>query len=141
MATELSNHFKYQIAQALIDLDTDSIQCCLMASGFTFNKDTHATWTDCSASELAAGNGYTAGGATLTGATMTEDDTNDRMEVTYADVTWTASGGSIGPTPGAILYDDTSTDDTVIGYLDFGSDQTASDGADFVIKNITIRLT
>ncbi len=141
MATELSNHFKYQIAQALIDLDSDTLKLALMASGFTFNKDTHATWSDCSTSELSAGNGYTSGGASLTGASMTEDDTNDRMEVTYDDVTWTASGGDIGPTPGAILYDDTVSDKTVIGYIDFGSNQTAADGADFIVKNITIRLT
>jgi len=141
MATEHSNHYKYQLAQGAIDLDTDTIKCALMASGFVFDKDAHATWADVSANELSAGNGYTSGGATLSGASMTEDDTNDRMEVTYDDVSWTASGGSIGPTPGAILYDTTTSDSTVIGYLDFGSDQTAADGANFVIKNITIRIS
>ena len=140
MATEHSNHYKYQIALGALNLDTDTINCALMASGYVFDKDNHATWSDVSANELTAGNGYTAGGQTLTVSSYTEDDANDRFEIIYNDVTWTASGGNIGPTPGAIIYDDTSADKTIVGYLDFGSDQTASDGVNFVIKSITIRI-
>ncbi len=141
MATELSNHFKYQVYKGAIDLTTDTVKCALMASGFTFDKDAHATWADVSANELTAGNGYTSGGQTLTGATLTEDDVNDRAECTFNNAQWTASGGSIGPSPGAILYDDTTADDTVIGYIDFGGDQTATDGGTFTVSNITVRLT
>ena len=141
MATEHSNHYKYQLAVGAIDLNNDTIKCALMSSGYTFDKDAHATWADVSANELPDGNGYTAGGETLVVSSINEDDTNDRFEIIYNDVTWNASGGNIGPTPGAILYDDTSSDKTIVGYLDFGSDQTASDGVNFVIKNITIRVT
>jgi len=124
-----------------IDFDTDTVKCALMASGFTFDKDAHATWADVSADELAEGNGYTSGGNTLTLSSIAEDDTNDRAEVTYNDTEWIASGGNIGPTPGAILYDDTTADDTVIGYIDFGGDKTAQDGQKLIIKNIRIRIT
>ena len=140
MATENSNHFKYQLGIGNIDLNDDTIKCALMASGYIFDKDAHATWADVSANELAAGNGYTSGGATMTVSSITEDDTNDRLEVVYNDIVWTASGGNIGPTCGAITYDDATSDDTIIGYLDFGSDQTATDGVEFVIKSVTIKI-
>lgn len=91
--------------------------------------------------ELATGYGYTQDTKTLTGKTVTEDNTYDRAEMTCDDVSWTASGGTIGPTPGAILYDDTTSDDTIIGYLNFGANQQAASGADFVISGIKIRIS
>jgi hypothetical protein len=142
MPSTLSNHFKYQLLKKQIDMDNDTFKLCLMASGFTFNKDTHATWADVSASELAAGGyGYTAGGATLANSTVTEDDTNDKGSVVFDNVTFTASGGSIGPTPGAIIYDDTTTDDTIVGYIDFTTERTVTDGNNLLIQNIKIDLT
>jgi hypothetical protein len=89
--------------------------------------------------ELATGFGYTADTKTLAGAATVEDDVNDRAETTYNNVIWTATAGAIGPSPGALLYDDTSADDTIIGYIDFGGEQTAPDGADFTISNLKIR--
>lgn len=143
MATELSNHYKFMLMTKKIDFVNDTFKLALMATGFTYNKDTHAAWADVSASELAAGNGYTAGGATmtLTGGAVTEDDTNDRGQAAFDDVTWTASGGNIGPTPGAIMFDDTTTDDTIVGYIDFGSDKTAPDGQPLTVQNIFVRTT
>lgn len=141
MASELSNHFKYQLATKKVDFSTDSFKVILMASGFTFNKDTHATYADVSASELATANGYTVNTKTLSGITVTEDDTNDRASAVWANVVWTASGGSIGPSPGAIIFDDTTTDDTVVGYIDFGGNQTATNGGTFTITAPTFYLT
>jgi hypothetical protein len=91
--------------------------------------------------ELQAGFGYTQDTKTLTTLVLTEDLANDRAELTCDDVSWTASGGAIGPTPGAILYDDSTTDDTILGYLSFGANQQAGDGADFVISVIVIRVS
>ena len=54
-------------------------------------------------------------------------------------VTWLASGGIIGPSPGAIMYDDTTTENTIIGYIDFGGDESRTDGLDLDIKNIELR--
>lgn len=119
-----------------VDFSADSFKIILMNNAFTFNKDTHATYADVSASELATGNGYTANSKTLAGVAVTEDDTDDRAEVIWSTVTWTASGGSIGPSNGAIIFDDTTTDDTVIGYIDFGEAKTATDGGNFNISNI-----
>lgn len=139
MATALSNKFKYEVSKAAVNLDTDSIKICLMASGYSFNKDTHHGYSDVSASELATGSGYTANTKTLANSTVTEDDTNDAAITTFDNVTWTASGGNIAAV-GAILYDDTHASDIVIGYIDFGGLQTTLDGGTFTISGITISL-
>src|SRR3990172_1386621 len=39
--------------------------------------------------ELASGNGYTTGGQTITGLALTEDDTDDRAELVFDDLSWT----------------------------------------------------
>jgi len=141
MASELSNHYKHELHAGLIDFDGHTFKIALMATGFTFDKDAHAVWANVSASELSNGNGYTTGGATLANVAISEDDTNDRSDVTWDNAQWTASGGSIGPSPGAIIYDDTHASDCIIGFIDFTSDQTATDGGTFTISSPTVRLT
>lgn len=141
MATEASNKIKYLLATKAIDFANDVFQIILMQSGFTFDKDTHHGYADVSGSELATANGYTIGGNTLAGVTVTEDDTNDRAAVTWNNTTWTAGGGPIGPSPGAIIYDDTVADDPVVGYIDFGGDQTQADGGVATVSNIEVRLS
>ena len=140
MATAASNRIKYLLATKVIDFANDTFKIILMADGYTFNKDTHHQYSDVSASELANGNGYTTGGNTLSGVSVAEDDTDDRAEVTWSNSTWTASGGDIGPTPGAIIYDDTASNDPIVGYIDFGSDQTAANGSPAVVGNIEFRI-
>jgi len=143
MSSTLSNKMKYLLATKVIDFSGDSFKIILMATGFTFNKDTHHGYADVSASELAGGNGYTQNDKTLAGVAVTEDDTDDRCEVTWDNVTWTASGGSIGPSPGAIIFDDTVTTptaDPVVGYIDFGGEQTQADGGVATITNVEVRI-
>lgn len=143
MTTEAANKLKYALATKQIDFANDVFKIILMATGFTFNKDTHHGYADVSASELANGNGYSTGGNTLAGVAVTEDDTDNRTEVTWDNTSWTASGGAIGPSPGAIIYDDTPTSpqaDPIIGYIDFGGDQTQADGGVASIANIEVRI-
>lgn len=141
MASTASNKIKYLLATKAIDFLNDSFKIILMQSGFVFNKDTHHQYSDVSASELSTGNGYTANSKTLAGVAVTEDDTDDRTEITWSNVTWTASGGSIGPTPGAIIFDDTVANDPIVGYIDFGGDQTQADGGTATISNVEVRIS
>jgi hypothetical protein len=143
MANELSNKYKFELCSGNIDFDLNTFKIILMATAFTFNKDTHENYDDVSANELAAGNGYTTGGNTLAGVSVTEDDANDRCSVTWNNSVWNASGGDIGPSPGAIIYKDTGTPatSTVIGFIDFTTDQTATDGGTFTVSNIEVRQT
>ena len=141
MTTEASNHIKYLLATKAIDFANDTFKLILMDTGFTFNKDTHALYADVSGSELASGNGYTTKGETLAGVSVSEDDTDDRAEITWNNETWTASGGAIGPTPGAIIIDETAANDPVVGYIDFGGEQTQADGGTCTISNIEVRIS
>jgi hypothetical protein len=143
MASTLSNKMRYLLATKAIDFSADSFKIILMASGFVFNADTHHGYADVSASELATGYGYTRNTKTLSGVAVTEDDTDNRCEVTWSNVTWTASGGAIGPTPGAIIFDDTVTTptaDPIIGYIDFGGEQTQADGGVATISGVEVRI-
>ena len=96
----------------------------------TFNA-THTTLAATGGTEATTGTGYTAGGATLSGVTVTTTTTNDAT-FDASDVTWTASGGSISAVA-AILYNDTDTDDPPVAFIDFGGTETAGDGTDFKI--------
>jgi hypothetical protein len=95
------------------------------------------TWD--SDDELATGNGYTQNTQTTGATTVSLDNNNNYAKMTFPTVQWTAAGGSIGPTPGAILYDDTHANNVIVGYIDFGGDQTTTDGNDFEIQNGEIR--
>jgi hypothetical protein len=136
----LSNHFKYQLAVGNIDFSSDSFKIILMNTTFAFDKDADATLADVTSDQLATGNGYTQDSKALAGVSVSEDDTNDRAAITWNNVVWTASGGSIGASGAAIIYDDDTTDDTIVGCIDFGEDITATTGADFEIANIAVNL-
>ena len=118
----------------------------LMAPGFVFDKDTHNAYADVLASEVASGNGYTTGGITLTGVGCAVDNVSDLAATTWANVQWTASGGSISAS-GAIIYDDTTdvaTDDetdAIISYKDAGGTITATDGTPIIISSIKETLS
>jgi len=133
----IPNHLKYLLVYSY--LTGEDVDIILMDTGFVFNRDTHALYADVLASELADGNGYSTGGATLAGIAFAEDDTDDRAEVTWTNKSWTASGGSIGPSPGACLLVATETDDPIIEYINFGGDKTEPDGGTFTVGNIELR--
>lgn len=141
MANAAANHVKYLLAFNAIDFVSDTFKIILMASGFSFNKDTHHEYADVIASELATANGYVQGNKVLTGIAMLEDDTDDRCEITWSNASWTATGGAIGPARGAIIYDDTVADDPIVGYIDFGSDYTQAEGGTATITGIEVRIS
>ncbi len=137
----LSNHYKYQLMDGKIDLLADTLKIILMNNTFAFDKDADATLADVTADQLATANGYTQDTKILANPVLAEDDVNDKGHFSCDDPSWTASGGDIGPTGAAIVYDDTTTDDTVIGCIDYGVDYTIPDASAFVIKDIEIDIT
>jgi hypothetical protein len=102
--------------------------------------------------EIAAGNGYTAGGFQLTRNStdfdvLTENDTDDRGDMQIKDVVWTASGGNL-PASGngarwAVLTDDNGTVGSreVYAFWSLTSDRTVSDGQTLTLQNLELRLT
>jgi hypothetical protein len=82
--------------------------------------------------EISAGNGYTAGG---TASAMTTSSLAGAAMLTGTDVTFTASGGSIGPFRYAVLYNDTQTTPAkpLIAWWDYGSSITLATTETFTI--------
>lgn len=121
----------------------------LVTSATTPDADTN-TFADLT--EITAGNGYTAGGTSLTpGATdfdvHTEDDTNDKGLVQLRDIVYTASGGSI-PASGsgarfAILTDDNGTQANreVMHFWDLSADRTVTTGQTLTLQDCEIAIT
>ena len=140
MASLLANNFLEQILKKEIDFDTDTIKVILMGSSFTFNRVTHVAYSDVSASELTTQYGYTAGGLTLAGVAIAQNDTLNAGTVIWSNATWTATGGDLSTT-GAIIYDDTTIIKYIIGYIDFGGLQTTANGGTCTISAPTVAIT
>lgn len=138
VVSTLSNHYKYMKMTKQIDFANDTFKIILMNTSFAFNKDTHATLADVTASQLTTGNGYTQNDKALVLDAVSEDDDEDAGIATFEDPAWAASGGDIGPTGAAVIYDDTTADDTVVGCIDFGVDVTVADGTGFSIQSIQV---
>ena len=81
--------------------------------------------------ELSTASGYTAGGATITVTSSAQS--SGLYTLIASDVPWTASGGSIGPFRYAVIYNDTATNDELIGYIDWGYSITVASGQTFTI--------
>lgn len=99
-----------------------------MLSNTAPNAATHTVRAD--AGEIAAGNGYAAGG---TATTITLSRTDGTIKIVASDVSFTASGGSIGPFRYAILYNDTPTSpsDPMMCWWDVGVATSIADGNTF----------
>jgi hypothetical protein len=130
MADVIYNSFKKSLLDGSLDLAGDTIKVALVTSGYAPDADAHDYFDDIT--NEAAGTGYTAGGATLSGKSVTQDNTDDEGVFDADDVTWT---GSTITARGAVLYKDTGAAATspLICYIDFGADK-SSDGADFTIQ-------
>jgi hypothetical protein len=109
-----------------IDFDSDTIKVALLSSSYTPNQDTHDYFNDVSSFEVS-GTGYTAGGATLANKSVTYTGATNVTKFDADDVSWTSSTITARY---AVVYDSTGTASTsaLIGYVDFGSDQSSSSG-------------
>jgi hypothetical protein len=119
------NDFAEQIGKAIHDFSTHTIKVMLTNTAPTSTNAVKADLT-----EISAGNGYTAGG---TAASATWSETSGTAKLVLADTTFTASGGSIGPFRYAVIYNDTSASDNLIGYYDYGSSISLASGESLTV--------
>jgi hypothetical protein len=99
-----------------VHFDTDTFKIALFTSDATLDASTTAYST----TNEVSGTGYTAGGNTLSGASVTVSD--NVAFVDFADTTWSSSTITAR---GALIYN-TSNSNASIAVLDFGSDKTTS---------------
>jgi hypothetical protein len=84
--------------------------------------------------EIAGGNGYTAGGTSI--GTVTGGQVSGVFSFFgSADPSWTASGGSIATFQYAVVYNDTQTSPVkpLLGWADYGSPLTVTTGQTFLV--------
>lgn len=81
--------------------------------------------------EIAAGNGYTAGGTQASQSSSAQSSGTYKLVI--GDVVFTASGGPIATFRYAALYNDTATNDELIGWHDYGSAIAPASGETFTV--------
>jgi hypothetical protein len=114
---------------------SSTLKVALLASGYTYSS-AHDAYADLT-NELSTANGYTNGGATLSSVTWSRS--SGVLTLDAADVTWTASGGSIVARY-AVIYVDATINSVVkplVAYIlldDSPADVTRTDGQDFVLQ-------
>lgn len=86
--------------------------------------------------EIAAGNGYTAGGVTISVTSSTQ--TGGTYSLVTGDATITATG-AIGPFRYVVFYNDTAASDNLIQWYDHGSEVTMANGDTYTIDTTTLR--
>lgn len=119
----MCSSFKQQILLGEHDLDTDVIKLALYTSAATLSAAT----TVYSTSDEVVGTGYTAGGNTLTGATVSLSGTTAFVD--FSDTTWSTATITAR---GALMYN-SSKSNKAIAVLDFGADKTSTAG-DFTVQ-------
>lgn len=117
-----------------------NVKVMLTTSAYTANELTHMTRSQVT-NEVAAGNGYTAGGLAAT-YTIARDDANRRINITLAGAEWTTAASQTLTARNAVYYVATgnAATDRLIACNDFGSDQIASNGGKLTVAASTLRL-
>jgi hypothetical protein len=122
------NPFPEYLAEQAFNLGSDTLKVMLCNTAPTSSNGLLGDLT-----EISAGNGYTAGGNTVT--TSSSAQTSGTYKLVLADSTFTASGGTIGPFRYVVLYDNTTSSPLkpLIGYWDYGSSITLAAGETFTV--------
>ena len=123
------NQFVADTQNGVHDISSDTLKFMLTNTAPVATNTILANLT-----EIAAGNGYTAGGAAVA-ITSSAQTGGTYSAVPTANVVFTASGGTIGPFRYVALYNDTPTSpaDPLISWYDRGSSVTLLDTETFTV--------
>jgi hypothetical protein len=110
--------FKAELYEGIHDLIDDTIKIAL----FNANADLTASTTVYSTNQEVTGTGYTAGGNTLTGATVRSSGTT--AYVSFDNTSWSSASFT---SRGALIYNSSKANRSV-AVLNFGSDKIVANG-------------
>lgn len=114
----MCNSFKEELLKGIHDFTTDTFKAALYTNSATLGPSTTVYTT----SNEASGGGYTAGGNTLTGVSVSLSQ--GVAYVDFSDTTWTASSFSARA---ALIYNSSKANRAVAVY-EFGEVKTVSSG-------------
>lgn len=119
------NAFVEDLAEKKHNLGTDQLAIALTAAANApvATNTVLANLTQITYTNLSTRNVTTASSAQTSGT----------YKLTLTDLVLTSTGGSTGPFRYVVLYNDTATNDELIGWYDYGSDITLADGETFTI--------
>jgi hypothetical protein len=120
MASGIYDRFKANLMNKVVALASDTIKVMLLNASHAF-ASTHNVIGDVSANQIT-GTGYTAGGATLAGKSVTQAATT---KWDGDDVEWTTATFSAWH---AVIWDDTIATDDLIASIDFGGEKVVTAG-------------
>lgn len=111
------NPFVEKLAEKTFNLQSDTLTVALTNSSPSSANSiltdiTEIAYTHCSARALTV---------------SSSSQTSGVYKLVIADLTLTASGGTVGPFRYVVIYDDTAASDDLICYFDYGSSITLAD--------------
>ena len=119
------NSFVEAIAEKIHNLGSDQLKIALtaaanapVASNTQLSNLTEISYTNLSSRNVT---------------TSSSSQTSGTYKLVLADLVLTASGGSVATFRYVVLYNDTATNDELIGWYDYGSNVTLADGDTFTI--------
>jgi hypothetical protein len=121
------NQFVGDLGLGVHNLNTGTLKIALTNTAPSAGNATLSQIT-----QITAGNGYTAGGATVPSTAYSQ--TTGTGTLTGSDVVFTATG-AVGPFRYAVLFNDTPTSpaDPLIGWFDYGSSISLANGETFTV--------
>jgi len=128
------DNYTLDLCSGVHDWTSDTFKAMLTNTAPTASTDDGAA----DITEISAGNGYTAGGLTLTVSSVTQ--TSGTTTIVINDETLTATG-AIGPFQYVVIYNDTSTGDRIVGSADYGSAVTLADTETFELDFAAASIT
>lgn len=119
------NSFVEALAEKVHNLGADQIvvALCAAANAPVAGNTQLSNLTQVSYTNLSSRNVTTSASAQSSGT----------YKLTLADLVLTASGGSVAAFRYVVLYNDTATNDELIGWYDYGSDLTLASGETLTI--------
>lgn len=125
MASLVYNSCIRDAVTGAVDFDTDTFKMLLVTSSYTASKS-HSKRSD--VTNEVTGTGYTAGGNACSVSVAATDNTNNDVEISFTVTSWTSA--TITARAGVIYKSrgGASSADELVGYVDFGSDITSTNG-------------
>lgn len=138
MASLIYNHCLDNLARGTIDFDTDTFKAMLVTSAYTPDKDAHEFRSSVT-NEVGNSGTYASGGGATT-VTVTKDDANDRIDISFSPVSFTSATITARA---AVIYKSrggAATADELVAYVDFLGDVSSTNGTYTVTFSTPLRF-